>query len=291
MKARLIKFFNGRSNSFILLSGFLLVLLLGTIDYLGGDLSFLIFYLVPVSMVTWFVGRKAGFFISTVSAVIWMISDVTGVSSYQHPVISYWNAIVKVGFFFVFTYILAALKEVYDQEKTRSRTDYLTGIANRRFFFEQAEIELKRARRYNHPLTVVYIDVDDFKRVNDRFGHDVGDAVLCVAAGTVNDHLRLIDVVARLGGDEFAILLPETGYDASRRVIDKLQEGLRGRMQKEGWPITFSIGAVSYVKAPESIDEMLKRADSLMYSVKKNSKNTIRHDRVGDRGTEFFIGG
>lgn len=192
---------------------------------------------------------------------------------------------------FVFTYVLAALKEVYGQEKTRSRTDYLTGIANRRFFFEQAEVELKRARRYNHSLTVVYIDVDDFKRVNDRFGHDTGDAVLRVVARTVSRHLRLIDVIARLGGDEFAILLPETGYDASRRVIHKLQEGLRGRMQEEGWPITFSIGAISYANVPESIDEMLKRADSLMYSVKKSSKNTIRHDQVNDSGMEFFHGG
>ncbi len=291
MKARLSNFFNDRSKSFTLIVGFLLVVFLGTIDYLSGDLSFLIFYLVPVSMVTWFVGREAGFSISIVSAVIWMISDVTGVSSYQHPVISYWNAIVKVGFFFVFTYILAALKEVYDQEKTHSRTDYLTGIANRRFFFEQAEVELKRARRYNHSLTVVYIDVDDFKKVNDRFGHDAGDAALRVVARTVSRHLRLIDVIARLGGDEFAILLPETGYDASQRVIHKLQEGLRGRMKEEGWPITFSIGAISYANVPESIDEMLKRADSLMYSVKKSSKNTIRHDQVSDRGTEFFPGG
>jgi diguanylate cyclase (GGDEF)-like protein len=138
-------------------------------------------------------------------------------------------------------------------------------------------MELSRARRYARSLTVSYIDLDNFKYINDHFGHNIGDVVLRVAGQTILRNLRSSDTVARLGGDEFVVLFPETGSDAATMVLYKIQGLLMAEMQKNAWPISFSIGAVTYVEVPESVDKMIQMADKLMYVAKRNGKNRIEH--------------
>lgn len=272
----------GRQSKTLLFSfGLFFVTLLGTVDFLTGpDLSFLIFYLIPVFLVTWFVGRAAGVLISMISAVLWFSEDVIARSSFIYPIIPYWEAVVKLCFFLVLTDLLSRLKSGLEREKALARRDELTGAANRRAFLESAGIELSRTRRYQRPLTVAYFDIDDFKRVNDRLGHSAGDALLCSVTKTAQDHLRAIDLFARLGGDEFALLLPETGYSAAQIVLRKIQESLLIAMEKNGWPVTFSIGAVTWLSPPATTDEMIRKADLLMYSVKGKGKNEIRHEQI-----------
>ena len=181
-----------------------------------------------------------------------------------------------MGFFLITASLLSRMKEAMDREKELSRTDPNTGLLNSRAFYQLAEVELQRARRYERPYTLAYLDIDQFKQINDRFGHLVGDMVLKVVAGTLLANLRQTDLLARLGGDEFAILLPETDNEAARVTVTKIQQALLKAMKSHKWKVTFSIGAITYHKYSLPIDTMIKNVDELMYSVKDSGKNDIR---------------
>jgi diguanylate cyclase (GGDEF)-like protein len=126
-------------------------------------------------------------------------------------------------------------------------------------------------------LSIFYLDVDNFKVINDQFSYTVGDHLLQLVAQTIKEQLRQSDVVARLGGDEFAILLPETDYDAAAIALRRIQAILLSLMQQHDWPATFSIGAVTFTRSPSSVEFMLEQADRLMYSSKHRGKNRLHH--------------
>ncbi len=167
--------------------------------------------------------------------------------------------------------------------------DDLTTAVNRRAFQDVATSEMQRLRRHQRPLTIGYIDVDNFKVVNDTLGHSVGDLLLKTVVSTLGAHLRMVDTVARLGGDEFAVLLPETDRDAAQVVIDRLCHFLLMEMRRHDWPVTFSIGVVTYYEAPYSIDELIGIADTVMYGVKNNQKDAITYT-VYTRQREKSVG-
>jgi diguanylate cyclase (GGDEF)-like protein len=154
----------------------------------------------------------------------------------------------------------------------------LTGVANQRFFYELAEQEINRSARYLHPFTVAYIDLDNFKIINDRFGHFTGDLVLRAVADRMKGCLRKTDGVGRLGGDEFAVLFSETGPEAARAAVSKLRVQLLAEMHQGNWPVTFSIGVTTFITAPPSVDEMIRLTDELMYTVKKEHKNAVAYE-------------
>jgi len=266
----------------LLLAGTIVVIFIGFADYATGEeISISIFYLLPVAFTTWFAGRSTGIFFAALSAISWLAADLFGGHRYSHPAIPYWNMLVRFGFFFIILIVLSRLKAAYEYVKTLSRVDPLTGVLNGRAFQERANAEIERARRYGHPFTVAYIDLDNFKAVNDRFGHSTGNTVLCEVADTASGNLRATDIVARLGGDEFALLFPETGEESARAALSKLRDVVSGSMQANGWPVTLSIGAVTFRKPPDSVDRMLKTADELMYAAKHDGKSRIRHEVQG----------
>lgn len=169
------------------------------------------------------------------------------------------------------------LSQALDHEQVLSRTDPLTDIANRRVFYEMADMEINKARRYGHVFTALLIDVDNFKEINDARGHEAGDLVLRAVAKVLKENLRATDIAARVGGDEFSVILSETGTDALGAVVPRLQQKLLDAMAESGWQVTFSIGVVTFQKAPENIDGMMKKIDSVMYEVKRSGKNNIRY--------------
>jgi diguanylate cyclase (GGDEF)-like protein len=182
---------------------------------------------------------------------------------------------VRLAFFLLVAYLLARLQQELRREEALARTDSLTGLNNTRGFRLDSEYELQRSGRYNHPFTAAYIDLDNFKAVNDNFGHLEGDLVLKEVARSLKEALRRPDSAARLGGDEFAVLLPETDAEGARVILARLRATLNSAMQQHAWPVTFSIGAVSFSQPPESVDEILRSADRLMYHVKSSGKNDI----------------
>ncbi len=156
--------------------------------------------------------------------------------------------------------------------------DPLTGLFNRRYFLARLEEEVQRARRQASPLTVMMLDVDNFKQLNDRLGHPVGDAVLRVVGDVLRRSVRLFDVCARHGGDEFAILMPGSGPESSRQIAERIREGVEdSRPANLPWPddlrLTTSIGIASF--ANMTGEELIERADRALYTAKREGKNRV----------------
>lgn len=260
------------------LIGFVLVLIIGSIDILSGyEVAFSLFYLLPVFIVTRYAGLKIGIAISIASAISWYAADSLSGHPYSHPSIQYWNTTIRFSVFFIVTLLTSALRKAYAHEQSLARIDNLTGAMNSRSFVELIQMEIDRSQRNQKPFTLAYIDLDNFKYVNDHFGHSMGDAVLQKVVIETKNHFRKVDSVARLGGDEFAVLLPETDQDESVVAISKIQTSLLQEMKNNDWPVTFSIGVLTCKSRPNSKTELIKQADNLMYLVKKSGKNSIKY--------------
>jgi diguanylate cyclase (GGDEF)-like protein len=160
-----------------------------------------------------------------------------------------------------------------------ARTDELTGLPNRRAFFEAAEAERARAVRYRSQMAVLMLDIDNFKLVNDTHGHRAGDLVLMHLGETFGVVLREIDVLGRVGGEEFAILLPETGLASAAEVAGRLRAAVEAASvpRPEGTPlrITISIG-VACLQGDENLDTLVSRADTALYQAKRDGRNCVR---------------
>jgi diguanylate cyclase (GGDEF)-like protein len=259
-----------------------LVALLGAADYLTGyEASFAVFYLVPVAYAAWAAGERLGVLTSGVSAAVWQMSNLLAGETHTHPAVFFWNAVTRLVFFAVVAHLVARQRELLRRETRYARVDYATGALNARAFGEAVEAEACRLGRHGRPFTVAYLDVDNFKAVNDEHGHGVGDFLLRTLAATMRQSLRGTDVVARLGGDEFALLLPETDAAGGATAVGKLRESLLGRAREHGWPITFSIGVVTCLEPPRSADALLGCADELMYKVKRGRKDGVEFAVLG----------
>jgi diguanylate cyclase (GGDEF)-like protein len=258
--------------------GSILLLLVGTGAFFASSslLEFSVFFIIPVAYFTWFIHRKAGAMASAVSAAVTLWANIASPVHIDHPAIAYWNALIWLGFFISVTFIVAALKSLHDRERQLSRVDSLTGIGNRLAFYEFATDERNRAARSNQPITLAYLDLDGFKGINDALGHQTGDKVLVSVARTMQISLRQTDMVARMGGDEFALILPDTNKAAANTVLEKVLAMLTHAMQQNGWRITFSIGAVTFLVPPMSVQEMIAGADQVMFSVKNSGKNRLQ---------------
>ncbi|MEW6498264.1 MAG: GGDEF domain-containing protein [Cyanobacteriota bacterium] len=241
------------------------------------DTSLALFYLLPIAISTWFVNKKAGFVICGLSAIaehfIHRNIDIGQFKTFSF----YWNTGVILVLFSTISYLLSNLRLSLDRERELARIDDKTGVANKRLFLELAGLEVKKSNRFRHPLTAIYMDIDDFRQLNETLGYAVGDKLLKAVAETIKYNLRETDIIARIGGDEFIILLPGSGYESSQTVISRLQKQLSEMMQENQWAATFSIGAATFINPPKSVEEMIHRADRFMYIAKKNGKNQLNH--------------
>ena len=259
--------------------GFLLLGFVAFLDYTTGtEFSFSLFYLLPISLISWTISERLGLVFAILGSCVWIAVDVLlGNSDRTINLFAYlWNATARLGFFLLPVFMIR-LNRALQHEQELARTDFLTGALNTRFFHEMAQMEINRSARYKRTFTLAFIDVDNFKTINDTFGHMTGDTVLRTIATKIKDHLRKTDIVARVGGDEFAILLPETNKQTAPIAISNMQKALVKEMDENGWAVTFSIGVLTLTAPKISVDEMLGRADQLMYVVKNGSKNDIHY--------------
>ena len=278
---RFSDYLRGRPRYVTLTLAFVLLVGLGLVDYWSGaELAISIFYLAPIGLTAWVLGGRWAMGVAALATLIWFWADAATGSVYQVEFIPYWNALMRFGYFVLISYLFAFVAQTLERERRLSRTDTLTGALNKLAFGEVAEAELERLRRYPHPLTVAYLDLDNFKAVNDQHGHAVGDELLISVASQLRSSMRKTDIVTRLGGDEFAILMLETGPEAARKAFIKVQANLLNAMNKRGWPVTFSIGVVTFLQPPAGTEEMLALADRTMYRAKHRGKNRVVYDVV-----------
>ncbi|HEX6558243.1 MAG TPA: GGDEF domain-containing protein [Longimicrobiales bacterium] len=262
----------------------LLLAAITVVDAVSGEISFSIFYLLPVSMLAWYRGWYHARVAVLVATLMWLLADVVANPQHSGSFIQYWNAVVSFGVFAIVGYTLSRLRIAVDEEQRLARTDILTGAANNRSFTEFIAREVARQQRYNHPLSMAFLDCDDFKLVNDRFGHAKGDELLRTIAANIQSELRTVDMVARLGGDEFAVVLPESNAYAADTVSHKVRSALLAATTE--YNVTFSIGVVTYLEPAGSTDELLHTADQVMYEAKRAGKNMIRHRVIGSPAAE-----
>ncbi|HEX2965140.1 MAG TPA: GGDEF domain-containing protein, partial [Syntrophorhabdaceae bacterium] len=215
--------FEKRDRWFVISVGSILVLIVGTLDFLTGyDLAFSLFYVVPICLLTWFRGRWAGIVTSSASTIAWFAADRAAGHQYSNIFVPLWNTGIWFSFFLIISTLVTTLKNSVESERKLARVDYLTGVVNARFFYELLQKEMDRLQRHQRPLTLAYIDVDNMKDINARFGHIMGDQVLRAMATLLQQHTRSTDIVARIGGDEFALLLPELNDKLARLVFSRL---------------------------------------------------------------------
>ncbi len=177
----------------------------------------------------------------------------------------------------------AQMREQIEKEHEFATRDELTGLQNRRAFLEAAMFEVERAQRHNRPLSVVFLDLDNFKQLNDSKGHNAGDAALRAISSALQETLRSTDILGRLGGDEFSIILTEIAYDDVQVAGQKIFDTVRKTLQ-DFPPVSVSIGVTWFNCIDRSFSDMMKAADELMYEVKGSGKDNIcfrRFDAIG----------
>jgi len=264
---------------FVVVAAAVSALLIGALDYATGPgISLLLFYLAPIALVAWFAGLIPGVAISVFASLILFLTGPPATGGLEPGHFHYWNVFMRFGVFVVVAYIVsmqASIQRLLRREKELSRGDDLTGAVNRRAFTELLTAEILRLSRYGRHFSLAYIDLDNFKSVNDRRGHASGDRLLRIVADGLRNAVRSSDVVARIGGDEFAILLPETGAVSAVAVIRKVQGTVDDLLREGLWDVTMSIGLLTCESPPESSDQALRLADSLMYRAKSEGKNRV----------------
>ena|SRR5579859_3217796 len=240
------------------------------------ELQVTFLFLLPISFATWFLSPLIGCLFVVVATGVLLVVDMRHPDGAHQSILVY-NALINLGFFSVVVFIFSEVRTLYKREQELSLHDPLTGLLNHRAFVEKVATENRRLQRHPNSLTLAYIDLDNFKWVNDQHGHAAGDALLQSVAHVMTSTVRSTDFVARLGGDEFVILLPDTNSDAAKSVMAKVHEKLLRHLQEENYRVTFSIGAVTFATMRDSPTQMIYMADETMYAVKQRGKNGVEY--------------
>jgi diguanylate cyclase (GGDEF)-like protein len=251
-----------------------LVVLVAAADaYAGRQIAFSFFYVGPILLATWAGGRHTGMLFAALAVVAYIGTDAlthSGPASW----ITVWNFAVRGATLVTVALLASTLRTSLEKERERARIDDTTGIPNARTFRERLDLECARKARKNRPLTLLYMDLDGFKQVNDTFGHSAGDQVLQVVGGILRDTTRTVDMVGRLGGDEFGILLPDTDEAGAEAFVRRLCSIVAVNGEQHG-RVSFSLGVATFHQSSLGADEALAAADRLMYAAKAQGPNRV----------------
>jgi diguanylate cyclase (GGDEF)-like protein len=267
------EYLDAKGKIFNTVVGLICALGVGAFELLApADVSHSFLYILPITFVAWFAGLRLGLALSLVCAALWSVNHVVG-----SLFISVWNVGSTLLFFFTSAAVVNKFRDMLTNEKILARTDPLTGAKNLRAFSELVEYDMLRAQRDRAPFSLAYLDLDNFKQVNDICGHSAGDELLTAIVTNIVANLRKTDVVGRLGGDEFAIFLPDTDQPSAQIVLLKVSHELTKLMVDAECPTTFSMGVLTCAGGIHSLDKLINYADTLMYEVKRSGKNNIRY--------------
>ena len=264
-------------NTAVVFSGVALVGVIGFLDHITAEmLDVSVLYLVPVALTVWFAGRKRALPVSVLAVLVWEAEQLLPHMGRDFGAVTAANLTLRFAFFVFAVYVISRLKADLEREKYLARTDVLTGAVNRRAFFENLEAVMRHQAKCGCTYSLMYFDIDNFKKINDTHGHRHGDRVLAEASAVMMAQAGDAGgTFARIGGDEFAVILPDTDEKKASDFI----AGVKSKLHSAGGPlagVTFSFGVVVVKgKHPDSAEELLHKADELMYDIKKKSKDAV----------------
>jgi len=233
-----------------------------------------ILYVIPVLLVAWHDGFAWGSGFAAATALLRFVIGMDQMPADTPLIARLVNELSYLAVVGVAITGLSQLRRTQAQLQQLATHDPLTNVLNARAFSTELAQELGRNRRYGRPLALIYLDLDDFKKVNDVHGHATGDAVLRLVADATRSAVRQADVVGRLGGDEFGVLMPETEGIVAHAAATRLAAGIRTVFR--GTPsVTASIGVVSVTGSEAGTDELLRKADQAMYEAKRGGKDRV----------------
>jgi diguanylate cyclase (GGDEF)-like protein len=204
--------------------------------------------------------------------------------SYSFPLVVRFSVIYLMMTFIIYYYessqrmLIRYIQEERDEFENASKYDMLTGLSNRREIIEKMEIEWERHLRVGKPFTIIMGDLDNFKSLNDTYGHDAGDYVLQTIGSILRNQVRGIDCPARWGGEEFLIILVDTDLESGQRVAERIRrkiENTNFSHKNKKLPVTITFGLSVYQNTDDSIDKSIKRADKALYEGKNQGKNIV----------------
>lgn len=240
-------------------------------------ISFLLPLAFPAALAGWFGGRAVGSVVALFGpALVYVVDTLQGMGP-GTGWFAAWEVGSSIGLLMGTVIILDHYRARLREEEKTAATDPLTELPNRGAFLDRLEEEVARSGRYGFAFTLVFLDLDGFKAVNDHQGHDEGDLVLARVADVLRAGTRQTDHLGRLGGDEFAAVLPHTTVGSGRAVIEKVQDELGREMARGGWAVSFSIGAVTFEASIADARQALQLADEAMYHVKHGEKDGVHH--------------
>ncbi len=255
---------------------FVLIDLIARLHYVTGfAYEFNSLYTLPLLASAWCLGNIACVCTTVFCLAEWAYTDIRldgGQSGLLPLVCNTATRAVTIGCVIV---LLKRLRRALQQEWDNSRQDQLSGLWNRRYFLELGATILTFAKRHDLPVTMAFMDLDRFKEVNDTLGHAVGDDLLRTVAAGMRAHFRAEDLLARLGGDEFAAIMPGMTAQDARTRLESLRDKIREAMGQRRWPVTLSIGAVSFVVVEGGIEDMVSAADAVMYEAKAAGRDRL----------------
>ena len=262
----------------ILLALFILALVSAIDHQVTYEIGLSIFYLIPISFAVVKLGFAAGLITSILSSLSWFLNDHSTGHAYSSPLMPYWNTLMRFGYFVLHSYFLSRYKQLLTRSQQQAYTDSLTNAKNSRYLIEQIRRDHDYAAAHNKPLTLAYIDLDNFKAVNDTRGHAEGDLVLQTLAKCTVAFLGKRDTFGRMGGDEFVVILPGYTFSEANALLLKLRAAVHAEFTAHDWPVSLSVGAITYTELGRLADRLLQDVDGLMYAVKKSGKDALRHE-------------
>jgi diguanylate cyclase (GGDEF)-like protein len=263
-----------RERIFLLVGASVWIGLTGVLDYASGvEIRIFPLYFLPICLVGWRLGYVLTLFTAWLSAAVWLVSNFEAGMQYSSLAVWVLNTTTQAVSFSVVGALTVFSRRAYWLAEARSRVDALTGLLNGAAFAEQTDRLAAFCLRHQRPLTITYIDIDNFKLVNDGFGHAEGDRVLAELGATMRETARETDLVARLGGDEFAIALAETDEAGAHIALTRLREALTRVFAGRPYSVTLSIGATVSTGTHAPTAQLLRRADALLYQAKAQGKD------------------
>lgn len=275
-------FLEQRSRQSLLIVAAALIVAVSLLDYASGYyLSLGIFYILPLGILSWYHSQRVGLGAAMLCALLWYLVNATVAPPEISEAIPVWNSLVRLGYFTIIAALFASLREAYERQRQLAQTDPLTGLLNSRTFKELAHIEVARGRRQHYPVTLLYLDLDNFKALNDSQGHAAGDALLRSVGQALSTTVRQTDLVGRLGGDEFSILLSGAGVQHVESTIGRIQAAIGDVSREIVPPISATIG-VATSTGVDDLETLIQRADALMYRGKLARKGSVSVDMTQD---------